>query len=369
MKEKKTAEKKGFFSKKRIVAVVILIALVAVMIFSNPEVQKFLLDPEDVKISFQAGTSYEPVVYGKEMLLVSNDGIRAIDKNGREAWSIVAPVTSPMVIVKDKNIMVADINGTAVNVYNREKIISQIKTEREILSAKMNKNGYVAVATDERGYKGAVMVYDKMGKQFFKWYSGSGYIGDVDISQDKQLAVAQLMTDKEQLYTRIMVTDTDSDKEAKCIAEIDGAVMKLRYKDNGEILAVSDKGAFCFKKSGKQDFKIDFGSRTLVACNIDNQRNMVFAFDSGLNNTILESYSLSGKLRGSYETDGEMLAFDVNGEYILSASLNGITRTSPSGREKSKLDINRDVKKIKVFSGRDELLLIGSGSAEIVKIR
>lgn len=369
MKEKKTAEKEVFFSKKRIAAVVIVLVLAAVMIFSNPEVQKFLLDPEDVKISFQAGTSYEPVVYGKEMLLVSNDGIRAIDNDGRESWSIVAPVTSPMVIVKNKSIMLADINGTGVNVYDREKIISQIKTEREILSAKMNKNGYVAVATDELGYKGAVMVYDRAGKQFFKWYSGSGYIGDIDISSDKQLAVAQLMTDKERLYTRIMVMDTDSDKEAECIAEIDGIVMKLKYKDNGGLLAVSSSGAYGFKKSGKEDFKIDFGGRTLVECNIENQRNMVFAFDSGLNNTILESYSAGGKLRGSYETDGEMLAFDVNGEYILSASLDGITRTSPSGKEKSKVDIKRDVKKIKIFKGRDELLLIGSGSAEIVKIR
>ncbi len=368
MKEKSVKEKKHF-SKKRIIAVLIVLVLIAVMVFSNPEVHKFLTEPDDVKLSFQSGMSYQPLPFGKEMLLVGNDGIRAVDKNGRESWSIVSPVTSPMVNIKDTLIMLADLNGTSVNVYDRDKSVSQIKTEREILSAKMNKNGYVAVATDELGYKGAVLVYDKAGKQIFKWYSGSGYIGDIDVSSNNRLAVAQLMTDKERLCSRIMVIDTSTDDEAKCIAEIDGVVMKLKYRDNGELLAVCDNGVYNFRKNGKTDFEIDFGGRTLIECNVDNARNMVFAFDSGLNNTVVESYSSSGKLRGSYETNGEMLAFDVNGEYILTACLDGITRISPSGKVKGKMDINRDIKAIKMFSGRNEVLLLGSGNADIIKVR
>jgi len=368
MKDKDITVKKAF-SKKRIIAVLIFFVLVAVMIFSNPEVQKFLLEPSDIRLSFQSGKNYGARAYGKGMLLIANDGIRAIDSRGRENWSIVSPVTSPMVITKNQYIMLADNKGTSVNVYEKDKIISQIKTEREILSAKLNKNGYVAVATEELGYKGAVRIFDKSGTEIFKWSSGNGYIGDIDISSKNRLAVAQLMTDKEKIYSRILVIDPDSQKDAKSIAQIEGIVTKLKYKNNGGLIAVCDSGVYAFKKNGKQDYVIDFGSRTPAGCNVENENNMVFAFDSGLNNTVLESYSSRGKLRGAYETKGEMISFDVNGECILAAGINGAVRITPQGKEKSHSDIKRDIKSVKIFPGRDEFLSIGSGGAEIIKLK
>lgn len=367
MNEKMVGKK--IFSKKRIFAVLILGVLVAVMIFSNPEVHKFLTESEEILLDFPSGMNYEAVTFGKEMLFVSNDGIKAVDSSGRESWSTVAATSSPMVDIENDFIMLADAGGNSINVYKNDKIISQIKTEREILTAKVNKNGYVAVATDELGYKGAVLVFDNHGKEVFKWYSGNGYIGDVDISGDKDIVVSQLVADKEQIYSRIMIIETNADDKSQCIAEVDGIVMKLKYKKNGGIIAVTDNGVHIFKRNGKEECKIDFEGRIPVGCNIENQGNMVFAFDSGLNNTIIESYSARGKLRGHYETDGKMLCFDVNGECILAATRNGVTRITPTGKERNHIEISGDVKKIKIFAGRDEFLSLGSGSAEILKIR
>jgi len=368
MKDKKITLKQAF-SKKRIIAVLIVFILIAVMLISNPEVQKFLFESDTVALSFQAGTDYKPVVYDNQMLLASNSGIRAVDSRGRESFSLVKNVTEPLVMVKNDYIMLSDAGGTEVYLYKNDKFISEIKTEREILTAKLNKNGYIAVATSELGYKGVAKIFDRSGKEIFNWYSGSGYIGDIDISKDNNIAAVQLMTDKEEVYSRIMLIDASAKEEAKCIAEVNGIVMKIKYRENGGLLAVSESGVYAFKKNGKEDFVIDFEGRTPTGCNIENERNMVFAFDSGLNNTILESYSSNGKLRGSFETDGEAISFDVNGECILVATINGVTRLTPSGKEKSRMDASQDIKTIKIFSGRDEFLSLGSGSMEIIKIK
>ncbi len=361
-------KKKQFFNKKRILAVLAAVVIICVMVFSNPEVKEFFLEKDEVKVTFQVGMSYDPVVFGNDMLLVNCDGIRAVDKKGRENWSIVSPATSPAVDKAGNYIMLADLSGNSVNVYEKDKLETQIKTEREILAAKINKHGYIAVATEELGYKGAVILYDRNGKDVFKWSSGSGYIGDMDIASNKNLAVAQVMTDKESVYSRIMLIDTSSEKDAKCIAELDGIVMRLQYKANGGLIAITDSAAHFFKKSGKKDFTIDFGGKLLEDFNIENKGNMVFAFDGGLNNSVFESYSSNGKLRGSYETVGEMTDFDVNGECILIAGKSGISRITPGGKEKSKDESVRDIKKIKLFAGRREFVSIGSGSVEIMKI-
>ncbi len=359
---------KNKINKKRLLIVLAVFAVISVMIFSNPEVQEFLFGQENAKLSFQSGVEYEPFRYGEDMLLVSNEGIRAIDDSGKDSWTVVHQMTAPMTVVKGNYIMVASMNGTGVNVYKKNKPVSQIKTENEILTAKMNKDGYVAVATTELGYKGSVTVYKRGGEEIFKWYSGAGYIGNLDIDSKGNLVVAQIMTDREAVYSRIMLIDTKNKKEAQCIAEKEGIVMKLRLNGSGKILAVSDEGVSCYKKDGKVSFEIDFGGRVPKDCNVENDDNLVFAFDSGLNNTILESYSASGKLRGSHEANGKIRAFDVCGEYIMYSTINGVTRISPKGKVKGEMSVSNDVKNLKIFSDRERVMSLGGSHAEILKI-
>lgn len=362
--------KKPIINKKRLLIVLVAFVLLVAMVISNPEVWKYLFGQEPIKITFQSGVQYTPVMYGKEVLLVSNDGVRAISKAGKDTWSTVHAINSPMTVVKKNYVMVADINGTSVNVYKKDKTVSQIRTEREILTAKVNKNGYVAVATEELGYKGAVHIFKKDGQKMFKWYSGNGYIGDIDIApNNKTLAVAQLMADRDEIYSRVLLVNTKKEEEAQQIAEIEGIVMRLRYKDNGELLVVSEKGIYGYKKNGNQYMSIDFGGRIPVAFNVENDGNMVVAFSNGLNNTVLESYNAKGKLRGSYEANGEIRAFDVNGECILAATVSGVTRIAPDGKVKGQMAVSHDVKALKIFAGRDRFFSLGGGSAEIIRIK
>ncbi len=360
---------KKAFNTKRIILVLIVLVLVVVMVISNPDVKEFFTKTESVKLNFQTGVEYDMVNYGKEMLLVNNEGIYAIDKMGRESWSVVSAATSPYAETSGKYIMLADMNGKTIKTFQKEKLIAQIETKNEILCSKVNKNGYVAVATDELGYKGKVMLFDKSGKEQYVWHSGTGYIGDIDISPNNKVAVAQLMTDKESVYSKILLLDTKSDKEPTLLAEVSGIVMKLKYWDNGELIAVSDSGLYGYKRSGKKKFEVDFSGRKPIMCNIENERNMVIAFDSGLNSTVLESYSSNGKLRGSYDSGSEVKAIDISGECIALANREGIVRINPRGVIKNKVKTSKDVKDIKIFEGRDKLLSLGDNNAELIRIR
>lgn len=360
---------KKAFNKKRIIAIAAIFVLVVVMIASNPDLNELLSKTEAVKLNFQTGVEYDMVNYGNEILLVNNEGIYAIDKSGREAWSIVSATTSPYVYTSGNYIMLADINGKSVKTFQKEKTIAQIKTENEILCAKMNKNGSIAVATDELGYKGMVILFDKDGTEKFRWHSGTGYIGDIDISSKGKLAVAQLMTDKEAIYSKIVLIDPNSEEEPQCIAELEGIAMKLKYRSNDSLTAVTDKGVYGFKRSGKPGFSVAFNGRAPIECNIENQDNMIFAFDSGLNSTVLESYSSNGTLRGTYDAKSEIRAIDANGECIIAANRDGIVRISPKGTVKNEIKGSKDAKAVKIFSGRSKILVLGDSSAEIMKIK
>ncbi|MBQ7097002.1 MAG: hypothetical protein IJN96_02915 [Clostridia bacterium] len=360
---------KKIVSKKRLIGALIIIVLIAVAIVSNPDMQSLLMGRDSIKVSFQSGVEHTAMPYANKMLLVSAEGIRAVDEKGQNAWNVVYAMTSPQVLVKDEFIMVADVNGTQINVYEKDKLLWNVKTEKEILTSKINDKGYVAVATDELGYKGVVNVFDSNGKEVFKWHSGEGYIGDIDIAHDGTLAVAQLMTDRESVYTRIMFVDIKGKKDARCIGEIEGMTMRVCFNENDDLIAIADCGLFCYDDDGELRYSNDFGGRIPTTCNIENEDNMVFVFEGGLNNSVLESYSEKGKLRGKHEADGKIKTLDVNGEYILYSTIGSVKRISPKGELKSEMPVKGDVKGMQMFSDRNSFISLGGSSAEILKIK
>ncbi len=360
---------KKMINKKRLIVALVIIVLVAVAIVSNPDMQSLLLGKKSIKVLFQSGVEHNALPYENKMLLVSTEGIRAVDEDGKNAWTVVYTMTSPQVLVEDEFIMVADVNGTQINVYEKDKLLWNVKTEKEILTAKINDKGYVAVATDELGYKGVVEVIDNHGKEMFRWHSGEGYLGDIDIADDGTLAVAQLMTDRETVYTRIMLVDIKGKKDARCIGEIEGMTMRVSFNENDDLIAIADCGLFCFEDDGELRYSNDFDGRIPTACNIENEDNMVFVFEGGLNNSVLESYSENGKLRGKHEADGKIKTFDVNGEYILYSTIGSVKRISPKGDLKSEMPVNGDVKEMQMFFNRSSFISLGGSSAEILKIK
>ena len=360
---------KKIINKKRLIVAFVIIVLIAVAIVSNPDMQSLLLGKSSVKVSFQSGVEHYALPYENKMLLVSAEGIRAVDENGQNVWNVVYAMTSPKVLVKDEFIMAADVNGTQINVYEKDKLLWNVKTKNEILTAKINDRGYVAVATDDLGYKGVAEVIDSHGKEMFRWHSGEGYIGDIDIAHDGTLAVAQLMTDREAVYTRIMMVDINGKKAARCIGEIDGMTMRLNFNENDDLLAIADCGLFCFDDDGELRYSDDFDGRTPTVCNIENEDNMVFVFEGGLNNSVIESYSDNGKLRGKHEADGKIKTFAVSGEYILYSTIGSVKRINPKGELKSEMPVNGDVKAMQMFSNRNNFISLGGSSAEILKIK
>ncbi len=356
-------------NKKRLVIVVILFITVIAAVISNAAVKNFFISSKTTEIKFQTGVDYDTVVYGNEMLLVNHEGISALNRNGAEMWNIVCSATTPMVETSGDYIMLADMNGKSVNLYHKDSLMTQIRTENEIISAKVNKNGYVAVATDELGYKGMVTVFDKGGNAVFKWHSGAGYIGDLDISDKNVIAVSQLMTDKDKIYSRIVTLNVKSGEETICSETVDGIAMKVKYRDNSEFTVVSDSEACGFKKNGRLKFKIDFKGRKLSGYEVENEHNMVFAFVSGLNTTILESYSAKGDLRGSYESHSTIETFDVSGEYIIAATTGNVVRINPKGEVKYEVAISHDIQKVGILPGRNKFIAIGDGVAKLINLR
>nr|QGT51016.1 hypothetical protein Firmicute1046_0920 [uncultured Firmicutes bacterium] len=357
------------FHKKRLFLVLAVCVIVAAVILRVWLSGGITVGSTAVQVDIEPGTSYQTLAYDKNVLLMSGEGVRAFNTAGQEVWKIQTANTNPFIDVAGKYLLIGEMAGKSFSVYSGNKELRTCKPENTLISAKLNKNGYVVMLCEEAGYKGLAVVQNPRGNEIFKWHSGEGYVVDAALSDDNRyLAVAQIMTNKEKVYSRMIFFDIEKNEQVAAEEREDCIIAKVQFS-NGGWVTVSDTEFLGFTKTGKLKYEVGFQGRTVSAFQIDNPNNMVFAFINNQNNTVLEMYDKNGKLRGSYAASGELKNLSVEGEVILCSQLRSVMYIDPAGRMRKSESISHDMKSIQLFSDRKHAFVMGGNTADILKIR
>jgi len=120
---------------------------------------------------------------------------------------------------------------------------------------------------------------------------------------------------------------------------------------------------------GKEKFHISLIGKSPTLYNLDGDNTIGVVTQGGRGNSVLELYSTTGKLRGAYTATGDIRALSVRGKGAVVAQQKGLTRISSRGKEKKIISISHDIKSIGCFDGDKKVLAIGSGEAEVIKIK
>lgn len=355
-------------NKKRLVIVLIIFAAILAVLFTSTNVYNFFNSSDMVELNFQKGVSYRLESFKKDILFINNEEMKLINDRGEILWNVLTGISEPAVSVSGDYILISDISGNISYLYKNEKLIKKFTLPNTIYCAKVNKNGYTVFATGETGYKGMLTVYKPSGEELYKWHSGSGYIADVDISNKNNVIVSQIIADESFVVSRILLFNVKKDKETECAKYENCLISHVDFNNDNTFVALSDNLLAGFSSKGAMKYETDYNGRTLVYYNTSNMNNIVLAFRGSVNDTIIEAYSHSGKLKGTYRPTEDIDCIDVNGELIITTAGRKIITVTPSGKVKSKKEILHDVNNFKIFYGRKKAALIGGNAAMIYNI-
>lgn len=357
------------FHKKRLFIILAICVVITAVLLRLCFSGGFTVGSVAVHVDIEPGTSYQTLSYDNEILLVSGEGVCAYNTSGQEVWRIRTANTGPFIDTEGKYLLIGETAGKSFAVYSGGKELRTCKPENNLISAKLNKNGYTVLLCEEAGYKGKAVVQNLKGTEIFKWFSGEGYVTDAALSDDNRyIAVAQLMTNKEKVYSRMIFFDIEKNEQIAMAEREDCIIAEVRYSGGGWI-SVSDTELLGFTKAGKLKYEVGFQGRIVSDFDIENPNNLVFAFINSQNNTVLEMYDKNGKMRGNYETSGELKNLTVKGEVILCSQLRNLMYFDPSGRLRKTESISHDMKNVQLFSDRKHVLVMGGTAANILKIR
>lgn len=355
-------------NKKRLVISLTVLIILGLFIYNIPSIYDFFMYSDFQTVSGLVGGDFQMERYGGDMLCYNNKEMTLISAKGEAEWSVALSMTSPRILVRDDYILIADLGGKTAYLYDGEKQKAEIKLTEDIFAAALDEKGNIALASKKAGYKGNIAVFDNQGEKQYEFSSGNGYISALDIRKDS-LAVAQIAAENDALYSYLVLIDWKDNEEKQFATLKEQMVFDLRYSSNGDITAVSDKGFFGYEDDGEERFSQSFGGRELMKYNIENDDNMVFVLSGDRNNSIIESYSKSGKLRGKRSESGEISSIDVCGEAIIINSMRTLKRVYPDGDAGEAVVSTHDVRGIKLFSSRRHAFITGNSEATVVKVK
>ena len=131
-------------------AICILIAIgifvLGVNLFLNKKYNSYEV-LESTSVTTSGNVKYE--AYQNKMIKYSRDGISALDSSGNIIWNGSYDMIEPAVDISGKYVVVADIGGKTVSIYNGEDTGKEISTDYPIVQACVSSQGIVAVALEQ----------------------------------------------------------------------------------------------------------------------------------------------------------------------------------------------------------------------------
>jgi len=270
--------KKKLSKKSRIVGSVISAAVLAALIFlavyliSNREMLTgeaisrlfgHLIDDESDGSKGYAFDVYSDNVFGElsgGLISASGVSIQVFNENGGEIAHDAVSLSSPAVESGSKRAAVWDVGTTTLMLLGTSGRIMQLDVPGRIISVSLNSNDWLALCSEEPGYKGSVTVYNPDREVVYMWYSGTGYILDADVSPGNGKMAATTMTDK---GGRAIIFSLDSETERGVYLTQDDIGFDIEFLTDNRICLLSDNSLTILDADAKPVGIYDFSGEYL----------------------------------------------------------------------------------------------------------
>lgn len=235
----------------------------------------------------------------------------------------------------------------------------------KILTGAVNKNGYFALVTEEKGFKSQIIIYDKNGKEIYKWHSGNDYITDIDISASNNTVIASTVDyDNSSLKSKILIFDTS--KELPEEIELDNMAVRIKFLSKSKFVVIGDKKVSAFSTNQRQHWTKDYEGKNLFAYRIKDGK---IALAIGNTNLAAETSKVvllndNGKELSSFDNKGEIVSLDILANDVLIAGKRDIKVVD--NKQKSSLLVGKDIHKALFSVNNKSILVVTNSLAQIM---
>ncbi len=253
-------------------------------------------DASEISISSNSDSQY--LMLRNNLCVVSRNGVDMYDFTNGKLFNYSFSYSYPAFVNDDRNVLVYDIEGTEISIFNSFSKVYTQKYPYSVKAAAINKSGF-AVVTNEESYRSGVIVYNDKYKEVFRWMTHDKYVTTLDISKDASFVVCSAVNADDGGYdSSILLYNTITGKCVNQLRLSDELPISIKYSpDSKRIIIITDsmvyfydsglqKGTtYKFNQSKVNEFKV-LGDKLILTQNtsISGNSMLILGFDFSGNN-------------------------------------------------------------------------------------
>ncbi|MEL4106635.1 DUF5711 family protein [Oscillospiraceae bacterium WX1] len=314
------------------------------------------------RFAFDASSGDAFADLGGSLAVCSNVGIAVYDKNGEKTFGETVALQCPAVASNGEVAVAYDQGGRILKFFTAAGVTKSLTTNGRIIAATVSESGYVALCTEEPGYKGLVTVYNAKGDEVYNLHSGQGYVLAAQVSPDhKSLAVLTLTDSGSRI---IFLSLSSTDEKASCALPGEVA-LGIQYTDNNSVLLISSSALRLVRDNGKAEVLKDYTDKYLKTFDNGGDGFAVLMLSDYLvgSQGTLTTVDATGRTLGTLETTRKVLSVSAKDDSVAVLYDDGLVIYTKNLKERVRFDETTGSVKTIMRSGGTALLITTHSAA------
>lgn len=333
--------------------------------FENQNIKRAMAIEKSIMIPVQNSANMKYVVCGGKLFCVDKTAITIMSKRGQELHKDTVQLSEPIVRSAGNYVMAADKGGRRVYMYDGTKLLYDVDTEGDIISADVSENGDIIIVCSKEYYKGGVVVYNKNGDMVYSWSSGNDRIIDADISgQSRNIAIVTMSVDGSSICSNILACAIDSEKLEPVAKYPDKLIFDAEFYGN-ELMIIGDDMLAGLNGRGKQIWQNTLENSELIIYDMGECLAGVFDMND---RPYVKTINSAGKEKGSMKMNMRADYIDINNGIVAYNEDRNLVVTDISAKANKSFSCMRDMNGLYIMD-KDTAAVIYSSSIEFIDIR
>lgn len=250
--------------------------------------------------------------YGDGFMLLTENGVSFIDKNGKTVSGQQLVYSTPSCEANGSNFAFFDRGNQSYTLMKNNTVKSQKKIDNKIIDfAVSQKNNYAVVVRDNT--KSVLLGYDSRDEVIYQWDCPKGYITDVTINNSGSKVVASVLNSVNAvLSSKVYILDFEYDTAYAEFEYAGETVLGTKFLSDKKVLVLTDKNIYRINAK-EQEIIYSYGASDIAYSSFSDKYAAVVTKDyTHEDSYILTVISNSGKIKYTVNLTGKVCGLSVS---------------------------------------------------------
>lgn len=272
---------------------------------------------DEFSVEINANSVYGFERCGNGFMLLTENGVSFVDKNGTLSSSQQLVYSSPASDINGNKMVLYDRGNTSYTLMRNSSIYSQQQLDNRIIDfAVSSKNNYAVVLRDENS-KTILVGCNSKDEVIYQWNCPKGYISDVVINDNgNKVAVTVINSVNAVLSSTVYILDFEYDSAYAEFEYTGETVVGSKFLSDRKLQIITDKNVY--RISGKnQTVALEYGTQDICYSDFSEKYVAIITKDYSHDDTYtLSLFNKNGKLKFSVTVNGKVTGLSVSDKSI-----------------------------------------------------